>query len=482
MTEAWRQLEGQVVDGEFPLEQYLGGSARSAVFLTRPGGQDPRKAAIKLVRAREDAELELSRKEQAAKLSHPNLLPLLRVGRCRLNEVEHLYVVMEYAEENLSQLLPQRPLSAAEAREVLAPILDALAYLHDNGFAHARIKPANILAVKDHLKVSSDGVCPIGEPRPDPEKPDAYAPPEAGRGLISAAGDVWSLGVTLVEALTQHPPAEHREPALPETLPAPFLEIARGCLRRDPARRSTLDEIARQWDHPLPRRAAGAGARAQLSEEASATAVAAPEMPREPEPARPRRASPKRRHLVPFLGGLGLAAVVLVPMLVNRRTAKEAPPPYVAPEQPSVRVEEDPAPVAPETQQPAQEEGQIPPAIVAAVPPVPSDPSPEAGRGRIDGEVTHQIVPEVPQSVRSTIRGTLKLSVRVRVNPAGEVAAAELDSHGPSKYFARLALEAAQRWRFSPAEVAGRGVPSEWKLRFEFTRDGTRVIPVQERL
>jgi TonB family protein len=113
---------------------------------------------------------------------------------------------------------------------------------------------------------------------------------------------------------------------------------------------------------------------------------------------------------------------------------------------------------------------------------VPSDPSPEAGRGRIDGEVTHQIVPEVPQRVRNTIRGTLRLSVRVRVNPAGEVAAAELDSPGPSKYFARLALEAAQRWSFSPAEVAGRGVASEWRLRFEFTRDGTRVIPVRERL
>ena len=56
----------------------------------------------------------------------------------------------------------------------------------------------------------------------------------------------------------------------------------------------------------------------------------------------------------------------------------------------------------------------------------------------------------------------------------------ELESRGPSKYFARAALQAAQDWKFKPATVDGRGVLSTWILRFEFTRSGTAIVPTQE--
>ena len=64
------------------------------------------------------------------------------------------------------------------------------------------------------------------------------------------------------------------------------------------------------------------------------------------------------------------------------------------------------------------------------------------------------------------------------VDPSGNVAGTTLDSAGPSKYFARLALQAAQRWKFAPAKVDGQGVPSEWILRFEFQKTATNVYPV----
>ena len=251
MTEAWKQWEGQVVNGEFHLRQYLGGGENSAVFLTEHGEREPQKAAIKLLPASpEKSALQLSEWSLAAKLSHPHLMRLLQMGRCQLDDMELLYVVMEYAEEDLSQILPQRPLTPAEAREMLEPVLDALAYVHGQGFLHGHIKPANIMAVQDQLKISSDGLWRFDKAWGGLEKPGVYDAPEIASGEISPAADVWSLGTTLVEALTQRLPVwegpEQDEPALPEILPAPFLELVRHCLRRDPERRWTVADIVAQ--------------------------------------------------------------------------------------------------------------------------------------------------------------------------------------------------------------------------------------------
>ena len=74
----------------------------------------------------------------------------------------------------------------------------------------------------------------------------------------------------------------------------------------------------------------------------------------------------------------------------------------------------------------------------------------------------------------------MRVSVKVNVDRSGNVEDAELESRGPSRYFSRAALEAAQDWKFKAPEVGGRGVLSTWILRFEFTRDGTTVVPTQE--
>ncbi len=263
MSESWKQWEGQVVDARFLLRQYLGGSEHSAVFLTERG-TPPQKAAIKFIQVDEpDAELQLFRWKHANKLSHPHLLRTFESGRCRLSNFELLYVVMEYAEENLSQFLPQRPLTPAEARDVLTPTLQGLAFLHGEGLVHGHVRPSNILAIDDQLKLSSEGVFSINEhaeqghlPAAEPQQSvfpaglrhaSPYDPPEIAKGIISPAGDVWSLGITLVEALTQQLPSAgtgNQDPVVPETLPAIFLDIARHCLHRDPQRRWTVVEIA----------------------------------------------------------------------------------------------------------------------------------------------------------------------------------------------------------------------------------------------
>ncbi|HKF22443.1 MAG TPA: protein kinase, partial [Candidatus Angelobacter sp.] len=154
MTQASSLWEGQIVNNEFHLKKYLGGSDQSRVFLTEYSGQQ---AAIKLISA--DAgnlERQLQRLELAKKLSHPHLIRVFQTGRCRLDTTDLIFAVMEYAEENLAQIVPERRLTAEEARQMLDPALEALSFLHGQGYVHGRVKPANIMASGDKLKLSSD--------------------------------------------------------------------------------------------------------------------------------------------------------------------------------------------------------------------------------------------------------------------------------------------------------------------------------------
>src|ERR1700693_5068382 len=252
MSDSWKECEGQVIDEEFPLLQHLGGSDHSVVFLTRRGKHDPKKAAIKFVQADQaHGAIQLSRWQQAAQISHPNLIKLFETGRCHLAGMDLLYIVMDYAQENLAQFLPDRALSPAETRDMLEPFLETLAYLHGKGFVHGRIKPGNILAIDDQLKLSSDSVSRSGEAPPPVEKPDIYTDPKIARGATAAA-DVWSLGVTLVETLTQRLPEgkDREELQFPEAIPQPFLDIVQHSLRRDPQYRWTVAEIATRLNPP----------------------------------------------------------------------------------------------------------------------------------------------------------------------------------------------------------------------------------------
>jgi TonB family protein len=162
-----------------------------------------------------------------------------------------LYVVMEYAPENLAQFLPERALSPAEMRDMLEPLLETLTHLHGKGLVHGRIRPGNILAIEDQLKLSSDSLARIGEPQILFGKPDAYTAPE-GSGAGSPAGDVWSLGVMVVESLTQRVPErkEQEDPKVPDSVPQPFLDIVRHSLRRDPQYRWTVAEISTTLNPP----------------------------------------------------------------------------------------------------------------------------------------------------------------------------------------------------------------------------------------
>jgi hypothetical protein len=274
----WKKFEGQVVNNMFPLRRYLASTSYSGVFLTQSAHEQPKNLAIKFISAGAKADSQLSLLLRASKLDHPTVLRLLPGGRHKLGDMDLVFVVMEYAEEDLGRTLPNRPLAANEAREMLGPLLGALRYIHGKGFAHGHIKPSNIMAIGNQLKLSSDAVVPFGEARPAHRPVDAYEAPEAGKALVAGTSDVWSLGMTLVEILTQHipvlPPEGQDDPIVPSTVPQPFFEIAQQCLRRDPLQRWTTVQIA-DCLNPAPiRTATTAAANAGADKAAAAVAMA----------------------------------------------------------------------------------------------------------------------------------------------------------------------------------------------------------------
>jgi TonB family protein len=453
--EDWKKWEGRV-DGKFPLRQWLGGSEHSAVFLTeRPGHSE--KVAIKLIAAGADADRQLAHWRAAAQLSHPHLMRIYEAGRCRLDGTPLLYCIMEYAEEDLSQILPQRALAPSEVTDLLPPLLDALSFLHGKGFVHGRVKPSNVHAMGDQLKLSADQIVATTEPAS--RRRDVYDAPETAAGIVSPAGDVWSIGVTLVAALTQNVSFEgsaetdpsRSDPAPPDTVPQPFRGIARECLHLDPKRRCSLDEI-----------------QARLQPAGRSVPAPAPST----ETPTPAYGNPWR-VIIP----VAILLMAVVGIFLYRTVFPRKPSSQLGP----IKIEEaapPPASTEPASSNPTTSNSTTgkPAALNPAPAPVPVSPPPRA-LAATRGEVAHQVLPDVPQSARNTITGTIKVSVNVEVDASGKVTSAKFKSLGPSKYFAGLAMKAAERWEFAPPLADGKPTNSAWVLQFRFKRTSTQASP-----
>lgn len=477
MTEAWSGWVGHVVNGEFCLQKYLGGSEQSAVFLTEQPGRGLLPAAIKLVPADANAEIWLSRWQRAQELSHPNLIRIFDLGRCEVSGNDVLFLVMEYAEENLSQIVPERPLTAEETSEMLWPALDALAYLHGQELIHSCLKPANIMAVNDQLKLASDGIRGEGEANSIVGQSTVYDAPEKGIAAASPAEDIWSLGMTLAEVVTQRvltwDQQKQIDPTLPEGLPEPFSDIVRGCLRHDPARRWTLADIAiRLRPDSSPVSSPRATQEPSLAVTAPppdrvTPAVAAPSTASTSLPATASR--PARK--LPVLP-LTLIAIAIVLFIWRGLTSNErGQKPLKSSDQQQGSTSTQPV------QAPQGKPSPTKPQSGAR--PTTTNPRAQAtttNRLPAESEVVHQVLPDVPQAARDTIQGTVRVGVRVQVDRFGSVTGAAFDSAGPSAYFARLASQASQNWKFAPGSQDSIRI---FIVRFEFTNTATKATAVR---
>lgn len=454
---------GQVIDGRFTLLQWLGGSARSGVFLTELPGPQGRKGAIKLTFEESEKDIETHMAGWAATrpLTHPHLMRLLHTGRCEMGGGTLLYSVSEYAEEVLSEILPERALTPDEAREMLVPIVDTLSYLHGKGLVHGHLKPANILVVDDKLKLSGDSLKVAGSAGEPASRLSIYDAPERAHGVVSFDGDVWSLGVTLVEALTQKTPewdkARGADPVVPQGIPQPLAGIARGCLRADPMERSHLGNV-KDWLEGKPvsgRSGEKAGAKFPVTATVAAVLVVAAVVG--------VIAVRSHKSEAPVAGTQLQSAPVVAaqPMQAQESTNPAAPAA-------EVQGQDQAAPVAtPEAAPQASTPVQAPVQAPAAAQEKAAQTTGSAAVGALAaGGVLERVEPDVLPKAMVSIHGKFDVRIRVTVDGAGNVVGAAFASEGPSPYFGNAAMKAVRQWKFKPGQ-AGDAV-----VQYRFTRDG----------
>ncbi|MGA9584157.1 MAG: TonB family protein [Terracidiphilus sp.] len=243
--------EGRVVEGRFPLLERLGGSENCGSFLTVLQGLQ--EAVIQLILPDSDeAESYVAQWDFARTLSHPHLARLFAEGRCVIDRNNLVYVVAERGSTTLSNIIQTRALKADSAREFFTPVLDALSYLHKNGVVHGYINPSNIQFADLNPKLPVTDLLIAGSAQRSFSGSGKYDAPELMHGNVTAAADTWSIGMCMFEAMTQIPPSReasrYEDPDVTKFVPGSFRGIVQDCLRVDPLRRCTIENILERLD------------------------------------------------------------------------------------------------------------------------------------------------------------------------------------------------------------------------------------------
>lgn len=250
---------GQVVDGKYRIRRVLGmgGFGLVAEADWEVAGGAFQTVAIKLIETAEADASQFDELRAAVNLSHSSLLRCYTVGDATIEltgqKIPVLFVVMELASETLDDRLRRGLLGVHECIEVGLQVAKGLDYLRTQKRVHRDIKPSNILNCGGVWKIGDFGlVKELADGRTvdmDATGTLRYCPPEAWAKKLSTTWDVWSLGATLLESLTNQFPyaastpfewiqrVKRDHPDIPIGLPEPFDSVIRGCLVRDRTKR-----------------------------------------------------------------------------------------------------------------------------------------------------------------------------------------------------------------------------------------------------
>ena len=208
--------------GPYCLVAKLGEGGMGEVFLAQDS-RLPRKVAIKLLPLHFAADADRLRRFEhearaASALNHPNIITIYDIGQSDAGP----YIAMEYVAGRTLRMLAGTPVPIETAVEWGRQIAEALAVAHDAGIVHRDVKPENIMVRDDgYVKVLDFGLARLA---PGEELTSALAtaaathpgalvgtlrymsPEQAAGEMVTAATDMFALGVVLYELTTgRHP-------------------------------------------------------------------------------------------------------------------------------------------------------------------------------------------------------------------------------------------------------------------------------------
>ncbi len=335
--------------GRYHIVEQLGEGGMASVFKGYDTSLE-RFVAVKVIRTdkgQDTAFLQRFQREAKAlaRLEHPYILKVLDYG-----EQDGMpYLVMPFIPGGTLKEQMGRPIAAARAAGLLAPIARALEYAHAQNIIHRDIKPANILIGPSGAPLLSDfGIAKMLDQEENATQltgtgvgigtPD-YMAPEQWMGKADPRTDVYSLGVVFFEMLTGRKPytadtpaavlLKHVQDPLPPprsfapNLPLDAEQALYKSLAKKPEERyqevgafaAALEALAAGTAHPVP----GASSTATVLETdlpvQAGPAATALQPSAEAYPL-PPAASPSRKQMPKLLIGAGAVGVVMVTCLV----------------------------------------------------------------------------------------------------------------------------------------------------------------------